>query len=88
MYMSRKWEMGSYLTSSVLLRRPLSCRAFNALIDDSSSALARLVRQLDKCASTHFSVLVFTNGTLTSCPARFMAAAAAAARASICGVAF
>lgn len=30
----------------------------------------------------HFSVLVLTKGTLTSCPARFIAAAAAAARTS------
>lgn len=36
---------------------------------------------------THFSSLVLTKGTLTSWPARFSAAAAAAARASMVGVA-
>jgi hypothetical protein len=34
----------------------------------------------------HFSVFVLTNGTFTSCPARFIAAAAAAARTSIAAV--
>lgn len=78
---------GFYLTSSVLLSRPLSCRAFSAWIVDWISASARLhfesaLRFHFGEGRAHLSVLDFTNGALTSCPARFNAAVAAAARTS------
>lgn len=69
------------LTSSALLRRPLSCRALRAWICDWVSAFARLGKDgvgilasrlscslaaLAFVQPTHFSCLVLTKGTLTS----------------------